>query len=79
MSLQGIIPRSCEEIFNKCHYINDNDDTIEEITVKCSFIEIYKEVPPAPSAVSVLFNWIPRIVCDGHSPCVSCLLDIVLL
>jgi len=39
---QGIIPRSCEEIFDKAHLITE-DETLDEIQVKASFIEIYKE------------------------------------
>jgi kinesin family protein 5 len=38
--LRGIIPRSCEHIFN---YI-ERDTSGTEFTIKCSFLEIYKEV-----------------------------------
>eukprot|EP01083_Nonionella_stella_P083193 229893_1 len=36
---RGIIPRACEQIFQ---HIQDGDE-IEEVIIKCSFIEIYKE------------------------------------
>lgn len=36
----GIIPRSCSHIFN---HINE-DATGTEFIIKCSFLEIYKEV-----------------------------------
>jgi kinesin family protein 5 len=39
-NLKGIIPRACAHIFD---YIN-NDETGTEFTIKCSFLEIYKEV-----------------------------------
>lgn len=38
--LKGIIPRACEHIFK---YIA-NDQTGCEFTIKCSFLEIYKEI-----------------------------------
>lgn len=38
-NLQGIIPRSCDALFMN---INNNEDVIEA-TMKCSFLEIYRE------------------------------------
>lgn len=38
--LKGIIPRACEHIFK---YI-ESDSSGTEFTIKCSFLEIYKEV-----------------------------------
>eukprot|EP00029_Vermamoeba_vermiformis_P007434 TRINITY_DN321_c0_g1_i1.p1 TRINITY_DN321_c0_g1~~TRINITY_DN321_c0_g1_i1.p1 ORF type:complete len:1029 (+),score=352.71 TRINITY_DN321_c0_g1_i1:163-3249(+) len=39
-SMKGIIPRACSHIFQ--HIANDTSGT--EYTIKCSFLEIYKEV-----------------------------------
>lgn len=39
VDIPGIIPRSCEHIFD--HIANDVTGT--EYTIKCSFLEIYKE------------------------------------
>ena len=38
--LRGVIPRCAEELFNGLDAI----DEVEEVTIKCSFLEIYKEV-----------------------------------
>lgn len=43
INLKGIIPRSAGEIFARCAEAME-DANLEEIQVKCSFIEIYKEV-----------------------------------
>lgn len=39
--LMGIIPRACHHIFT---HIQSNPEAVTEFTVKCSFLEIYKEV-----------------------------------
>jgi HSP20 family molecular chaperone IbpA len=39
--LEGIIPRACKLLFE---LINKQRELVEELTVKCSFLEIYKEV-----------------------------------
>ena len=41
--LKGIIPRAAEDLFDKCCTLTE-DPNLEEIQVKCSFIEVYKEV-----------------------------------
>src|SRR5690242_7693605 len=38
--LRGIIPRACSHIFDHIH--KDNDGI--EFSIKCSFLEIYKEI-----------------------------------
>ena len=38
--MRGVIPRCAEELFSGLDAI----DEVEEVTIKCSFLEIYKEV-----------------------------------
>ena len=42
--MRGVIPRCAEELFAGL----DSIEELEEVTIKCSFLEIYKS-PPTPS------------------------------
>ena len=50
--LRGVIPRCAEELFNGLDAI----DEVEEVTIKCSFLEIYKEVIQGQHASPLTFH-----------------------